>query len=278
MFPPLSTSSSIVCAIPAFSSSPSDEMPPLPETTRSERASAVSVDRVGRERALPALDLDHEVVAGLGRRAALAGADRQRSPFVGDRSVASSVDGLRVEPALDARAAARRSRGRRARCRRSCARPRRRRTRRPPTSASSAAVSSADAGEQLRLRADLARSRWRSPSGTPSDGLVLKPWPEPKRFSSAGTTLTSSARYAELGGDELGVPALVAVGLGRQAQHHLAGRMDAQEHRAVGLVSHSPVPFSSGGRSARCGPRGHRTPTAARPPSCGGTTGRSQPG
>ncbi len=30
-------------------------------------------------------------------------------------------------------------------------------------------------------------------SGTPSDGLVLKPWPEPKRLSSAGTTLTSSA-------------------------------------------------------------------------------------
>jgi len=29
--------------------------------------------------------------------------------------------------------------------------------------------------------------------GTPSDGLVLNPWPEPKRFSSAGTTLTSSA-------------------------------------------------------------------------------------
>ena len=45
-------------------------------------------------------------------------------------------------------------------------------------------------------------------------------------------------RDAELGGDELRVVALVAVGLGRQAQHHLAGRVDAQEHRAVGLVSH----------------------------------------
>src|SRR3954447_3879395 len=29
--------------------------------------------------------------------------------------------------------------------------------------------------------------------GVPSDGLVLKPWPVPKRFSSAGTTLTSRA-------------------------------------------------------------------------------------
>src|SRR4051794_22942587 len=29
-------------------------------------------------------------------------------------------------------------------------------------------------------------------AGVPGDGLVLKPWPVPKRFSSAGTTFTSS--------------------------------------------------------------------------------------
>src|SRR4051794_16437624 len=30
-------------------------------------------------------------------------------------------------------------------------------------------------------------------AGVPGEGLVLKPWPVPKRSSSAGTTLTSSA-------------------------------------------------------------------------------------
>jgi hypothetical protein len=30
-------------------------------------------------------------------------------------------------------------------------------------------------------------------SGVPPDGFVLKPWPAPNRFSSAGTTFTSSA-------------------------------------------------------------------------------------
>jgi hypothetical protein len=30
-------------------------------------------------------------------------------------------------------------------------------------------------------------------AGVPADGLVLKPWPAPKRSVSAGTTFTSSA-------------------------------------------------------------------------------------
>ena len=30
-------------------------------------------------------------------------------------------------------------------------------------------------------------------AGAPADGLVLKPWPTPKRSVSAGTTFTSSA-------------------------------------------------------------------------------------
>jgi hypothetical protein len=38
--PPLSTSSSIVCEMPAFSSSPSGEMPPLPRRRAASAASA----------------------------------------------------------------------------------------------------------------------------------------------------------------------------------------------------------------------------------------------
>ena len=45
-------------------------------------------------------------------------------------------------------------------------------------------------------------------------------------------------RDAELGGDELRVASLLAVGLGGQAEHHLAGRVDPQEHRPVRLVGH----------------------------------------
>ena len=37
-------------------------------------------------------------------------------------------------------------------------------------------------------------------AGVPPDGLVLKPWPEPKRFSSAGHDLDVERRHAELVG------------------------------------------------------------------------------
>ena len=53
-------------------------------------------------------------------------------------------------------------------------------------------------------------------------------------------------RDAELGGDLTGVFGLAAVGLGGQAEHHLARRMHAQEHRAVCLVGHVlDLPFLS---------------------------------
>ena len=43
---------------------------------------------------------------------------------------------------------------------------------------------------------------------------------------------------AELGGDQLRVVGLPAVGLGGQAEHHLPGRVNAQKHCSIGLVSH----------------------------------------
>ena len=45
-------------------------------------------------------------------------------------------------------------------------------------------------------------------------------------------------RYAQIVADELRVLRLVAVGLGGQAEHHLARRVDAQEDRSVCLVRH----------------------------------------
>ncbi len=53
-----------------------------------------------------------------------------------------------------------------------------------------------------------------------------------------GHDLDVERRNAELGGHELRVLALLAVGFGGQAEHHLAGRVHAQEHRSVGLVGH----------------------------------------
>ena len=60
-----------------------------------------------------------------------------------------------------------------------------------------------------------------------------------------GHDLDVERRDAELGPDELRVVGLAAVGLGGQAQHHLARRVHAQEDGSVGLVSHWIAPFSS---------------------------------
>ena len=83
---------------------------------------------------------------------------------------------------------------------------------------------------------------------------------------------------------------LLAVGVGGQAEHHLAGRVHAQEHRAVGLVSHSLLLLvvglgrgaraarAPGGRSARCAPRGRRRPAAARPAGAAAPPAARSPG
>ena len=116
-----------------------------------------------------------------------------------------------------------------------------------------------------------------------------------------GHDLDVERRDAELVGDELCVLRLVPVGLGRQAEHHLAGRVHAQEDRPVRLVRHRcissrlvVVASSLVGVLAARRPfretltllvRGQRVvllEVAERgcgPPStCGGTAGRSQPG
>ena len=82
-------------------------------------------------------------------------------------------------------------------------------------------------------------------AGVPSDGLVLKPWPIAEAVGVGRHDLDVEGGDAELVGDELRVLRLAAVGVGGQAQHHLAGRVDAQEHRAVGLVSHHRLSSSS---------------------------------
>ncbi len=61
--------------------------------------------------------------------------------------------------------------------------------------------------------------------------------PEPIRVR--GNYLDVERGDSERIGHGLGVCALLAVGLDGQAQHHLAGRMHAQEDRSVSLVSHS---------------------------------------
>ena len=216
-------------------------MPPLPRATRSERG--VGGQRRRRRRSSVAsqrVTSIVEVVAGLGGRAALAGVDRQRRRSRGRAGHPSvPVDGLRVEPALDAgrqRAGAvgvERDVGDRLRA----------------GVADERAVVPAQARRPAsRARRPRAAAPWRgsSPSrsaiaaGVPPDGLVLKPWPVPKRFSSAGHDLDVERRHAELVGDELrrSAPSLPSASVVRLSTI-LPGRVDAQEHRAVRLVSHA---------------------------------------
>jgi hypothetical protein len=53
-----------------------------------------------------------------------------------------------------------------------------------------------------------------------------------------GNDLDVERRDAELVGDELRVLAFLPVGLGGQAEHHLAGRVHAQKDCSVRLVGH----------------------------------------
>src|ERR671919_127375 len=110
MSPPSSTSSSIVCSIEAFSWSPSGLIPPLPSRTRSERASA----RSSSEDCSPTRGFPRHTVTSLRRSCpALAAAPplpvwTVSVPLPGPNScvplssISVLVDGLCVEPALDA--------------------------------------------------------------------------------------------------------------------------------------------------------------------------------
>ena len=94
----------------------------------------------------------------------------------------------------------------------------------------------AHAGQQLRLVPDLAGGA-EIAADVPADG--------------AGVVAVAVTEPVGVGGDDLdverGTPSssatscaygLLAVGLGRQAQDHLAGRVHPQEHRAVSLIGH----------------------------------------
>ena len=229
-----------------------------------------------------------------------AGLSATPDPRRSGRSVA--VDRLGVEAALDAgrqRPGAvgvhgqvgDRPRLRSASCRR-------RRTRRPASCSASGGASSAIPASSWAL-ARIFSVALLIAAGVPPDGLVLKPWPSPKRSVSAGTTLMSSAGHAELVGHQPRVLGLVAVGLGGQAEHHLAGRVHPQEHRSVCLIRHRLAPpvlvctdctFPAPGRASRasrwrswwavstlCSSESQKL--GCGPPSrCGGIAGRSHPG
>jgi len=69
---------------------------------------------------------------------------------------------------------------------------------------------------------------------------------EPVRVRS--DDLDVERRDAELVGDKLSVLGLLPVGLGGQAEHHLAGRVHTQKDRSVSLVSHVLRLLLVGGR------------------------------
>ena len=91
-----STSSSIVSAMLALSSSPSACMPPVPSRTRSDarpRRAASSIARVvgDLERRLPGRHVDEQVVARLGRGARRPGPHGERS-MLGPKPICASLD------------------------------------------------------------------------------------------------------------------------------------------------------------------------------------------
>src|SRR4051794_21964783 len=149
-----------------------------------------------------------------------------------------------------------------------------------------------DAGEQLRLRADL-RRRADDGAGRAVGRARVEAVARAEAVLVRGDDLHVERGDAELLGDDLRVVVLVAVRLRGEAQDHLAGRVHAQEHRAVCLVRHRvasslyPSSFAGASRARRwrswcavsalwssrsqnagCGP----------PSGCGGAAGRSQPG
>ncbi len=81
-------------------------------------------------------------------------------------------------------------------------------------------------------------------AGVPPDGLVLKPCPEPKRFSSAGRTLTSSAGTPSSSATSAAYSdSLPSASVVRLSTIFPVG-MHAQEYRAIRLVSHLAPPIA----------------------------------
>ena len=84
-----------------------------------------------------------------------------------------------------------------------------------------------------------------------------------------GTTLMSSAGTPSSSATSSRVPALLAVGLGGQAEHHLAGGVHAQEDCSVRLVRHVAPRLGPGSATSGPGRRyctefgGASTPVAA---------------
>ena len=75
-------------------------------------------------------------------------------------------------------------------------------------------------------------------AGAPAGRARVVAVPDAEAVGVRRHDLDVERRDAELVGDELRVLRLLAVGVGGEAEHHLAGRVHAQEDRSVRLVSH----------------------------------------
>ena len=83
-------------------------------------------------------------------------------------------------------------------------------------------------------------------AGVPPEGVSLNPWPDAEPVGVGRHHLHVERGHAELLGHLLGVLALPAVRARGEAEHHLAGRVDAQKDRSIGLVRHYRFSSSSG--------------------------------
>jgi hypothetical protein len=103
---------------------------------------------------------------------------------------------------------------------------------------------SAIPAEQLGLVADLRRGA--GDGGRASRrGARVEAVADAEAIGVGGHDLDVQRRDAELVGHQPGVVGLAPVGLGGEAQHHLAGRVDAQEDCSVGLAGHHRLSLSS---------------------------------
>ena len=116
-----------------------------------------------------------------------------------------------------------------------------RRTRRPPTprrpGRSSRATAASSCAFALILSVALAIA-----AAAPSDGLVLKPWPTPKRSVSAGTTLTSRAGTPSASATSSAYSPSRPSGSVVRLRTILPVGSIAQKHSSVGLIGHRQPP------------------------------------
>src|SRR3954462_5896549 len=114
-------------------------------------------------------------------------------------------------------------------------------------------------------------------ASTPGDGAVLNPWPAPNRFSSAGTTLTSSAgipsssatswayRASLPSASVVRLSTILPVGCTRRNTARYAGSVTALPPLSLLMRSQRVVVFQVAERRLRsaCRMRGHRRALAA---------------